>query len=474
MEAWELGVTELQSAYRRRIVSPSEVVQASLGRIAALDNRIGAFREVAGDRARAEAAELTEELARGSVRGPLHGIPVAIKELFDVEGLSGCYGSEVLIDRISPSDAEVVRRLRKAGAIVIGVSRAHEFGWGITTQHAHLGSTKNPWAPNRVPGGSSGGSAAALATGMVPLALGSDTGGSIRIPAGFCGVAGFKPTYGRVPKRGGVALAPSLDHPGPMGRLAADLGLALGVMAGFDVEDSSTFNAPQLSLALRSGGLKGLKVGHAPDLHLTSLSHDYERVFQRVLRVLEEAGAVFVEVSFPHASEIRPAFGKIQMAEAHHYHTRTLGLYPDRAHDYGHDVRRRLEMASAVTRDELLEAMSVRQAVRQSFDMALESVDVIVTPVSAGGPSTIEDPDSVVHEGAELPFRDLVMDYTVPQDLTGLPTAVISAGLDDDKIPVGVQFTAARYREGTALNAAVEVESLLGGSPKWPPSKPSE
>ena len=240
MELWQLSVTELTDAYKHGKVSPLEVIEMSLRRIERLDPAIGGFREVFHERAINEARERSDELARGEWAGPLHGIPVAIKELFDVEGAVGCYGSTILLDRIAPSDTAAVARWREAGAIVIGVTRSHEFGWGITTQHAELGSTLNPWNTDRVPGGSSGGSAAALAVGMVPLALGSDTGGSIRIPACFCGIAGIKPTYGRVAKRGAVSLAPSLDHPGPLARTVPDLAIGLAAMAGFDASDPST------------------------------------------------------------------------------------------------------------------------------------------------------------------------------------------------------------------------------------------
>ena len=192
MDIWQQSATQLIDAYRSGDASPLEAVESILDRIERLDPAIGAFREVFHERAIGKARQRSEELARGEWAGPLHGVPVAIKELFDVEGAVGCYGSTILADRIARSDAAAVARWREAGAIVVGTTRSHEFGWGITTQHAELGSTLNPWDTDRVPGGSSGGSAAALAAGMVPLALGSDTGGSIRIPACFCGIAGIK------------------------------------------------------------------------------------------------------------------------------------------------------------------------------------------------------------------------------------------------------------------------------------------
>lgn len=468
MDLWELGPGALTAAYKSGATSPSEVVAALLKRIDACDGSVGAFREVLADRAVADAVELTRRAASGESVGPLYGIPVAVKELFDVAGSVGCYGSRVFADRISVADAEVVRRLRAAGAVVVGVTRSHEFGWGITTQHAALGSTRNPWDPDRVPGGSSGGSAAALATGMIPLAVGSDTGGSIRIPAAMCGVAGIKPTYGRIPKRGGVSLAPSLDHPGPMARRISDVVVALEVMSGHDPLDPSTLREGPLRLgevALRS---KGLVVGVAPDLHLVPLDDTYQAAFDRVVAGLEHAGARVIEVAIPHVSDIRPTFGTIQMAEAHHYHNVELGTFPQRAAVYGDDVRTRLQMASTVSLSEYLSATTLRSVIRAEIVAALARVDVLVTPVSAGGPSLATNPDHVEHMGESLQFRDLVMDYTVPQDLAGVPAATVSAGWDSDGLPIGIQFTTSPGDEAVALGAAVLAERIVGEPTRWP------
>lgn len=468
MDLWELGPGDLTAAYRSGSTSPPEVVAALLDRIDVCDDGIAAFREVLADRALAEAVELTSRAASGEPVGPLYGIPVAVKELFDVAGAVGCYGSPVFADRISVADAEVVRRLRAAGAIILGVTRSHEFGWGITTQHAELGSTRNPWDPDRVPGGSSGGSAAALAIGMVPLAIGSDTGGSIRIPAALCGVAAIKPTYGRIPKRGGVALAPSLDHPGPMARRLSDVVVALEVMSGHDPLDPSTLREAPLQLGDLARRSKGLVVGVAPDLHLVPLDESYQAAFDRVVAGLEHAGARVVDVAIPHASDIRPTFATIQMAEAHHYHNVELGTYPQRAAEYGEDVRGRLQMASAVSLSEYLSAWTMRSVIRAGIVDALEGVDVMITPVSAGGPSQVTNPDHVEHMEKSLSFRDLVMDYTVPQDLAGVPAATVRVGWDSDSLPIGVQFTASPGDEAAALGAALLAESIVDGPTQWP------
>lgn len=469
MGLWKLTVTDLTAGYRRRRHSPLEVVTELLNRIETLDPELGAFRQVLAESAMRDAALMTEELANGHSRGPLHGIPVAIKELFDVAGAIGCYGSQVFADRISTRDATAVERLRAAGAIVIGVTRSHEFGWGITTQHAHLGNTSNPWDTNRVPGGSSGGSAAALAAGLVPLALGTDTGGSVRIPAAFCGVVGLKPTFGTISRRGVVPLAASLDHVGPMARTVEDLTVALAALAGFDPEDPVTDHHPLPPLAGLSGGeLHGIRVGTAPSLHLTPLAPDYEALFTRALAVAAEAGEEIVEVPLPQAERIRPAFTAIQMAEAHHSHSVDLGTFPSHADDYGPDVRGRLRAGAEVEIRDYLEAQREAQLIRRRFDEAFEIADVILTPVSAGPPSTVSSPDETTHLGHVIPFRELVMDYTVPQDITGLPACAVPVGFDADDLPVGIQVTAPRHREDLALQVASVLHKQLG-SPRRSP-----
>ena len=467
MELWQLSVTELTDAYKHGKVSPLEVIEMSLRRIERLDPAIGGFREVFHERAINEARERSDELARGEWAGPLHGVPVAIKELFDVEGAVGCYGSTILLDRIAPSDAAAVARWREAGAIVIGVTRSHEFGWGITTQHAELGSTLNPWNTDRVPGGSSGGSAAALAVGMVPLALGSDTGGSIRIPACFCGIAGIKPTYGRVAKRGAVSLAPSLDHPGPLARTVPDLAIGLAAMAGFDASDPSTLPVQPPSQSV-TPSLAGVRVGLVADLHPRALREDHQARFDAATEAMSDAGARLIDLSFPGAEEIRPTFATIQMAEAHHVHSSVMGIFPRRASEYGADVRGRLEMSADITLADYLSALEAKRALRHRFARLFDEVDVMMTPITAGGPSTTSEPDVSFDGTGEAPFRDVVMDYTVAQDLFGLPVCAVPNGLDGDGLPLGLQLTGPTLSENAVMDAAAGIAAVLP-SPGFPP-----
>jgi len=474
MELWELDATGLAEVYRRRKASPREAFDSLRGRIEEVDPMVGAFTTLTLERAADEADARSSELAKGSAIGALHGIPVAIKELFDVEGAETTYGSLIFSGHVPYRDAEAVRRLRHAGAIVLGLTRCHEFAWGITTQHQRRGSTYNPWDLGRVPGGSSGGSAAAVATGMVPLALGSDSGGSIRIPASYCGVAGIKPTYGRISKRGACRLIPSYDHVGPIARSVRDLATAMSALAGYDAEDPSTLTEP-FDEPMIERGIEGLRIGIAPDLHLTPLAPDHEKIFSHVVDTATSIAGTAREVHIPHADVIRPAFTIIQLSESHHVHASELGIYPSRASEYGPDVIERLEMARRVTLSEYLSAVEQVRWIRRRFQIALQEVDVILTPVYAGGPSRVVDPGFSIHRGERIPFREVVMNYTVPQNLTGLPAASIRAGFDDDGIPVGVQATASWGNEEVALRVAAALQVALGeDAGTWPRLLPKE
>ncbi len=467
-EITRLGVKELLEAYASRRVSPVEVVDAVAARIEAVDSRVGGFTVLCLERAREEALASAAAWDRGTAR-VLEGIPFGVKDMFDSEGVRTAYGSSMFDSHVPSRDAEVVRRARASGAILVGKTQTHEFAWGITSVNERMGSAHNPWALDRVSGGSSGGSAAVLAADQVPLTIGSDTGGSIRIPAAFCGIVGLKPTYGRISGRGGWPLAASLDHPGPMARTPADAALLLEVLAGVDPADPATTEAALGDVRgelLRELG--GLTVGLCPDLHLVPLAPDVRAVYDATLRVLEAAGARFAEVTLPEAALIYPAFGIIQRAEALDTHRRA-GLYPARRDEYGADVRGRLDAATEVTLEEFLVASADRRCVRAAFCRLFGACDVLLTPVSAGSPLPIGD-ETVVHEGEKVTFRELVMSYTTPQDLVGLPACAVRAGFDALGIPVGVQFTAAPWHEARTLRAA---QCLFDATPEVQSRRPT-
>jgi aspartyl-tRNA(Asn)/glutamyl-tRNA(Gln) amidotransferase subunit A len=403
---FELSAHELIAGYRALEFSPLEVIDALAARIEELDPRLGAFTTLCLDRAREEAKAYRPDDPR-----PLAGVPLGVKDLFDSEGVRTTYGSPMFAGHVPRADAAALARARAAGAILVGKTQTHEFAWGISSVNRLMGTSVNPWAPDRISGGSSGGSAVALAAGLVPLALGSDTGGSIRVPSAFCGTVGLKPTYGLVSRDGIFPLAPSLDHPGPMARTPDDAALLLGAIAGDVVPDDGR---------RRIGVYADLPVKPPFDV---------------------------VEVELPEAELAYPTFVPIQRAEALLTH-RSAGLWPARRDEYGDDVRSRLEAAETVTLDGYLRASEDRRRLAAGFVRVFRDVDLLLTPITAGPPPPIGD---------EGDLRDRVMPHTVPQDLTGLPACAVRAGFDALGIPVGVQLTGPPGSDARVLAAAQEL-----------------
>jgi aspartyl-tRNA(Asn)/glutamyl-tRNA(Gln) amidotransferase subunit A len=393
-----LGAGELLARYRERSLSPVEVV-AELSAAVEADPH-GAFWATCLERAGEEARAAEAAWGRGEAR-PLEGVPIAVKDLLDTAGVETTYGSAIFRGHVPERDAEAVRRVRAAGAIVLGKTATHEFAWGFSSINDALGTVRNPRDPERVAGGSSGGSAAALAAGLAPLALGTDTGGSIRVPSAFCEVYGLKPTFGRVSLDGVWPLARTLDHAGPMARTPADLALLLGMLAPVPSHVAPT--PPRVVVC--------------PDLHGAPLESQIAAAHAETgLRL--GAG----EVAFPEAELIVPAFRSIQLAEGHETH-RAAGLWPDRAAEYGGDVRSRVELGAEVTMPRLLAAHADRERLRAAFARLFEHADVLLTPAVPLAAPRIED------ERAQPALREAVLAYTAPQDLIGLPACALPNGM---------------------------------------------
>jgi aspartyl-tRNA(Asn)/glutamyl-tRNA(Gln) amidotransferase subunit A len=449
------SIAELADGYRRRAFSPVEVVSDLLAHIESLDVHVNAFYVLSPERALAEARRCEADFMHDRAGGSLHGIPFAAKDLFDSKDLRTTYGSRIFAQHMPNRDAAAVRRLKEAGAILLGKTATHEFAWGITTSNPHFGATRNPWQTNLVPGGSSGGSGVALAMGMVPAALGTDTGGSIRIPASFCGVVGLKPTFQRISAEGVFPLAASLDHPGPMARTVEDAAMLLNVLAGREPGDASSARqpVPDYTDGLNRG-ISGLRIGQCPDLHLLPLNSQIQHVFDESIRLLADLGAAIVEVSLPTAPHIEAAYRVLQLAEAYHVHHHQRQLFPARASLYGADVAERLRQAASIDLAAYIEARAVQLRVTSELEEILSrDVDVLVTPVTAVPPPPIGS-DTVFAGGKEVPFRSAVLPYTTPQDLAGLPACAFRAGFDDSGLPVGLQVTGRPWDEHTVLRVS--------------------
>jgi aspartyl-tRNA(Asn)/glutamyl-tRNA(Gln) amidotransferase subunit A len=467
------GAVDLRDAVASGRLSATEVCRAALDRIAALDPTLHAFRTVVAERALARAAALDR---RGDLDGlRLAGVPVAIKDNICTKDVETTACSRILHGYRPPYDATVVERLESAGAVIVGKTNCDEFAMGSSTENSAYGPTRNPWAHDRTPGGSSGGSAAAVASGMVPLALGSDTGGSIRQPASFCGIAGFKPTYGRVSRYGLLAFASSLDQIGPLARDVADTTVAYQVLAGHDPRDSTSLAVlpdtadPRSGMdGLRLGVPRSLLGGAAMDPHVAS-------AFEVALAIMAAGGARLVDVELPHAAHAVAAYYVVATAEASanlarydgvRFGTRAAGalsldeMYArTRGEGFGLEVKRRLllgtHVLSAGYRDAYYrKAQQVRTLIARDYDEAFRHVDVVASP-------TAPTPAFALGERLADPVRMYLSDvFTVSANLAGLPAISVPCGRTPSHLPLGLQFIGRPLADAQVLAAAAAFEAL--------------
>ena len=439
-----LSLEDLTARIRAREIGATDAVRASLERIERLDRRIGAFITVTAERA-LEVARAADAAGPRDGLGPLHGVPVALKDLFDTEGVRTTAGSRIFADRVPAEDAEVVARLRSAGAIVIGKTNLHEWAFGVTTQNPHFGPTRNPHDLARIPGGSSGGSAAALAAGMCAGALGSDTGGSIRIPASLCGVVGLKPTFGRVSVRGAVPLAWSLDHAGPMARTVRDAALLYMVLAGYDAADPAAVDQPvEDALAHLEDGVRGMRLALPTTHFFEGIDADVARLVRDAVSVLEREGAVVEELALPRTSELLGTQSTIIGSEAAAFHRDRL---LERPGDFGSDVLARLRRGERATGGDYALARQRQREIRRAFVSALSPYDALVAPTTAIAAPLAEGEDALA-QAARLTA------LTSPFNLTGLPAISVPCGMTPEGLPVGLQIAASPWREATVLRVA--------------------
>ena len=464
---------QIAALYARRKLSPVELVQMFLGRIERLNPQLNAYLSVTAERALAEARAAEKEIfgsrgrRRRRHRGPLHGIPIALKDNIWTRGVRTTAGSKILSDFIPSEDASVARRLRRAGAIVLGKTNLHEFAYGVTTNNPHFGPTRNPWDTARIPGGSSGGSAAAIAAGLCAASLGSDTGGSIRIPAALCGIVGLKPTFGRVSCHGVVPLCPSFDHVGPLARTVADAALLLGATSGRDPRDAATVRVPvpDYRRALRKP-LRRFRLGRPREYFWEKLDAEVRGVVEAAARSFEESGAEIEEVALPHVAESVEPSAQIALAEARHFHE-TAGYFPTRAADYSEEVRKRLEKGAGVRAVDYLKALEARKVVQADFAAAFARVDAIFAPtVPVAAPCIGEERVNIGSE--EESVRSALLRLNRPANLTGLPAISIPCGFTRAGLPVGLQLIGRAFDEATLLRVAYAYEQAAGWRRRHP------
>jgi aspartyl-tRNA(Asn)/glutamyl-tRNA(Gln) amidotransferase subunit A len=479
------GARDVREAISAGRASAVEICRAALDRIGAIDPALGAFRAVVAERALARAAELDARPAGSDL--PLLGVPVAVKDNICTRGVTTTAASRMLANYVPPYDAAVVERLEAAGAVIIGKTNCDEFAMGSSTENSAFGPTRNPWGLDRTPGGSSGGSAAAVAARLVPIALGSDTGGSIRQPAALCGVVGFKPSYGRVSRYGLIAFASSLDQIGPLATSVADAAVALDVLAGHDSRDSTSSRAPvpgfARALEEAGGDLRGVRVGVPRDLFAEGVDANVTAAFDAALEVARDRGAEIVDVTLPYSAQAIPVYYIVATAEASSNLARYDGVrYGFRAADprslidmyertrgagFGREVKRRIILGTYVLSAGYydayyLKAQQVRTLIRRDYDAAFARADVIAMPTSP----TAAFP---LGERTEDPVRMYLSDvFTVSANLAGLPAVTVPCGFTDDRLPIGLQFTGRAMDDTMVLRAGDAFERATSWSNERP------
>jgi aspartyl-tRNA(Asn)/glutamyl-tRNA(Gln) amidotransferase subunit A len=459
------SIRQLAEELHSGLITPTEMVAETLERIDETDGEIQAFVTVMRDESYQQAEQAEREMRTGLYRSQLHGVPIAVKDLIAVKGVRTTASSKVLADNISQEDATVVELLRKAGAIIIGKTNTYEFAYG-----PYAPPTRNPWDHTRTTGGSSGGSAAAVMAGMAPGAIGSDTGGSIRIPSACCGITGLKPTYGRVSCYGVIPLSWSLDHVGPMARSAEDCAIIFDAIAKYDPRDPNSVSGPPTSpnrytTMLIEGvegrgplSLQGLKLGVPQDAFVAPLDPQVEHVWRAALRVFEEEGVEIIEVELPRPS--MDLYRTIQKPEASLAHI-LRGWFPQYKEFYQEIVQQRLAEGQQISAVDYLNALQERRIFAGSLRTILQRVDAFILPAQpipaipaelAGKDITI---NGVIENAASAMLR-----LTMPFNLTGLPTVAFPAGFSADGLPIGLQIAGKSFEEATVLRMVHAYQQL--------------
>ncbi|MFF1548919.1 amidase [Streptomyces sp. NPDC058291] len=460
MQPFELSLTEASRAVRARELSPVELTESVLARIDAVEGRLGAYVTVAADAALAAAVRAEREISGSGPRGPLHGIPMALKDLIDAEGVPTTASSHVRAGHVAERDSRVAERLGAAGAVLLGKTHTHEFAYGLITPQ-----TNNAWDHSRVAGGSSGGSAVAVAAGGATFAMGTDTGGSIRVPAALNGVVGLKPTYGLVPRTGVTSLSWSLDHVGPLTRTVQDVALVLSATAGHDPRDPASVSGPTLD-RFPGGDLRGLKVGVPRNHYFDRVTPEVEESVRGAIERLAELGAELVDVEIPMARYIQAVQWGLMVPEATAYHERSLRATPDL---YAADVRILLEAGELTSAGDYLRAQRARTMMRDAWARMFDGIDVLAAPTvpmtaAEAGQEAVEWAD-----GTTEAVSDSYVRLCAPANITGVPALTLPVGHDRAGLPIGMQLMARPFHDATVLRVGRVYEESVAGAGRLAP-----
>jgi aspartyl-tRNA(Asn)/glutamyl-tRNA(Gln) amidotransferase subunit A len=451
VEPFELSLMAAAEEISAGRLSPVELTESVLGRIEATEGALGAYAHVTPELARKAAAHAAQEIVAGRSLGPLHGIPLGVKDLYDTAGVPSTSSSKVRAGRVPDTDSVAVEKLLAAGMVMVGKTHTHEFAFGGITP-----TTRNPWDTGRIPGGSSGGSGAAVASGTCMVGMGSDTAGSIRIPAALCGTVGLKPTYGRASRRGVASLSWSLDHVGPLTRNVPDCALVLNAIAGYDRLDPATVDVPVPDYtAGLDDGIAGLRVGVPTNYFFEHVHPDVERSVRAAITVLEGLGAELREVTVPYADQVLAAEWAIIMPEASSYHQRTLREVPDL---YLADTRVSLEAGELVLATDYIKALRIRTLMQQGWAAMFDDIDVLVTPGMPFAAPEVGATGTTWPDGVTEPITPALIRLTSPGNLTGQPVLSLPVGFDGAGLPLGMQVTGRPFDEATVLRVGMAYE----------------
>lgn len=448
-----MSLADVAPLLRQKQISPRELVEQTLPRIGVLNPALNALITVTGESALAEARQAESEIMKGEYRGPMHGIPIALKDLVYTAGVRTTCGSRILADFVPEFDATIVKKLKEAGAISVGKAAMHEFAYGITNENPHYGVTRNPWNTQHVSGGSSGGSAVAVASGMCFAAIGTDTGGSIRIPGSFCGVAGLKPTFGRLSCYGVYPLGPTLDHVGPMARSVVDVGILYQTLAGYDREDGYSEDHTAGEITLKKS-LHGLRIGMPNHYFEQHVQPDVLNAFHRVPTILEELGASISTAILPDMARLTEVSRNALLAEGYAIHAQHLAERPD---DLGADVRLNIERGKAIQASAYIHGQLERNRFRIAFEKLFDDFDVLITPATPLTAFPIGTQNVSLRPQSE-DARTAATRFTRCFNATGHPALSVCCGFDAAGLPIGLQIVGRYWDEATVLLAGFAYE----------------
>jgi aspartyl-tRNA(Asn)/glutamyl-tRNA(Gln) amidotransferase subunit A len=451
MELYELPMIEVSEKIRTKEVSPVEVTHSSLARLQEVEPTLTAFATTTPELALEQAKIAEKEIRDGNYRGPLHGIPLAVKDLYDTAGVRTTSSSAQRADHVPDTDSVSVAKLYAAGMVLIGKTHTHEFAYGATTP-----TTGNPWAPDRTPGGSSGGSGAAVASGVVHVALGSDTGGSIRIPAALCGTVGLKPTFGRASRVGVASLSWSLDHVGPLSRSVVDSALVMAAMSGYDRTDPGTVDVPVPDMVTGiDAGVEGKKIGIPINYYTEHVATEAAQAAESAAATLEALGADLVEVKIPMAEHIISTEWAIMMPEATAYHMDRLRNSPEKFTD---ETRTLLEIGAAQLATDYVNALRLRTLIQAAWEEMFSSIDVLLAPTLVAAATLRSDPFIRWGDGTVEGATPAYVRLSAPANVTGLPSLSVPAAFTADGLPLGVQIIGKPFAEPEILRFGYALE----------------